>query len=1111
MDSIKFTFQIVFLVLSICIANSNVQAQNPTDACGPAVQLLTSNTSCTPITYLLPASYAVGGDVITSCVTAAGANDRRDGWYRFVATGTTTNIDLTGDRKKTLAVFTGSCGTGMLACDLQNNGVTCSVSVPTVVGTTYYIQVHRNGGNNVNMNGTICIYSTPIGCSSYINTYPHSEGFETGLGNWNQSAADNYDWTRDSGGTPSGTTGPTTGSGGSTWYMFLEASGRPAGTNAYLESDCFDFSALTNPAIDFDNHMYGTSMGSLELFISNDFGTTWTSLWSQSGDQGNQWNAVSLSLVAYAGDTVQFRFVATIGSGFASDAAIDNINIYNTVPMTYISSTVTQTNTSTVANCNLDQEIIGVEVVTNGILNPIDITQFRLLTDGSTDPLNDISNIDIFYTGTSSTFATTNYFGSAAPLATGTNILVNGTQTLSGGTNYFWIVYDLNINGTVGNMVDASCNQVTVDGSNYTPTVTNPGSGRQTIICPPSPGAIGQSNLKAWFKANSGTGATSTGDPISQWNDNSPLGINVVQVNSARYPTFNENNINYNPSLLFDGVDDRLQGSLGGNDFTSDFSLFCEFQFDALNAAGAFYHNHITPLGNSEATSFQIDSDGSSYVYKNQAHCIYGAFNTLPRLFSIINQNAGVDTEVDTYEQGGLSTNCVYPGNERGQHFRDYSFGVNRLQDSYGNFWGGELIVYSSVLSAADKNKVETYLAIKYGHTLDNTGGGTAGDYTSAKYTNVWDADNNSSYHNNVIGIAREDLQELNQKQSHTRFDTTRIYLNTLASSNALNAGGFNDFSFIMIGENQGNMYADATSSAEVPGTCSLYSRLGREWKVTRTSASDNFSLDLTLSANANPGAVDISHLRFLVDDDGDFSNGGTTCYFNGDGFGTVISYSNLVITISGISTTHIANNNTNYITIASIDELTTLGLIVLPVELISFDVDCVDERPSLNWATASEINNDYFTIERSTDAIHFEAVGTVNGNGNSNTLLNYTWTDYNSISGTAYYRLKQTDFDGTTSYSKIVVRSCKELGGQGIYVYPNPFDESFAINLGTETEKPVRVTVLDCTGKLVHQQIFNNKVRQVELSIGSKLVAGVYILKVDIDGIRYVRKLIKE
>jgi hypothetical protein len=90
-------------------------------------------------------------------------------------------------------------------------------------------------------------------------------------------------------------------------------------------------------------------------------------------------------------------------------------------------------------------------------------------------------------------------------------------------------------------------------------------------------------------------------------------------------------------------------------------------------------------------------------------------------------------------------------------------------------------------------------------------------------------------------------------------------------------------------------------------------------------------------------------------------------------------------------------------------------------VELLSFTAEVVSQGVALNWTTASEINNDYFTIERSADAVHFEDLLKVNGAGNSTRHCITAHSINKPLQGISYYRLKQTDFDGTSSWSDAV------------------------------------------------------------------------------------------
>lgn len=176
----------------------------------------------------------------------------------------------------------------------------------------------------------------PAACTSSISSFPYSESFENGLGVWVQSATDDIDWTRNSGGTGSSGTGPTAASDGS-FYLYTEASGNGTGYPnkvANLTSPCIDMSRLTNPTITFDYMLYGStsSMGTLSMQLSTD-GVNWTTVWSRGGNYGPNWatETFNLNLQPWASSTsMQIRWNGVTGSGWSSDMAIDNIIIDGT-------------------------------------------------------------------------------------------------------------------------------------------------------------------------------------------------------------------------------------------------------------------------------------------------------------------------------------------------------------------------------------------------------------------------------------------------------------------------------------------------------------------------------------------------------------------------------------------------------------------------------------------------------------------------------------------------------------------------------------------------------------------------------------------------------------
>ena len=167
----------------------------------------------------------------------------------------------------------------------------------------------------------------------------------------------------------------------------------------------------------------------------------------------------------------------------------------------------------------------------------------------------------------------------------------------------------------------------------------------------------------------------------------------------------------------------------------------------------------------------------------------------------------------------------------------------------------------------------------------------------------------------------------------------------------------------------------------------------------------------------------------------------------------------------------------------------------ILPVTLLYFNIRKeTNQKVSCEWSTVSEINNDYFTIERSKDGLLWEKVITINGAGNSSGTQKYKIIDQEPYTGISYYRLKQTDFDGQFEYSQVRSTSVK-LENTSLKVYPNPTINQITIK-GNESELK-EVKIYNTIGQDVTastQQILNNDTTLViDLS---KLVSGIYYIK---------------
>ena len=190
---------------------------------------------------------------------------------------------------------------------------------------------------------------------------------------------------------------------------------------------------------------------------------------------------------------------------------------------------------------------------------------------------------------------------------------------------------------------------------------------------------------------------------------------------------------------------------------------------------------------------------------------------------------------------------------------------------------------------------------------------------------------------------------------------------------------------------------------------------------------------------------------------------------------------------------------------------------IALPIELMYFKAYYKDKAVNLNWATATEVNNDYFTVERSSDGINFEPIQMIRGAGNSTSVRDYSWTDSDPLEGYSFYRLKQTDYDGHYTYSD--VETIKSKGGSSLEeafeiksIFPNPFSDRINVDFLTKQGGEAEITLLSESGSIVastkmevHDGYNNGEINNL-----GNLPKGTYILTLFFDEYKVSKKVVK-
>lgn len=199
----------------------------------------------------------------------------------------------------------------------------------------------------------------------------------------------------------------------------------------------------------------------------------------------------------------------------------------------------------------------------------------------------------------------------------------------------------------------------------------------------------------------------------------------------------------------------------------------------------------------------------------------------------------------------------------------------------------------------------------------------------------------------------------------------------------------------------------------------------------------------------------------------------------------------------TGLTLAEVTTTGGSQIFVGSTDAVNT----PLPISLVSFSAEVKSDFVELNWRTESELNNDFFLVQRTSDAETFEDVVKVKGAGTSTASNSYAAFDNRPLPGKSYYRLKQTDFDGKSSYSKIVSVEVSERLTWA--VYPNPSDGlGFTVKF-TEKDlgKNTFIKLHDLGGKeILHINTENLSSTEMKIGTPQNLSPGIYFISIAVD-----------
>ncbi|MEN7550683.1 T9SS type A sorting domain-containing protein [Rapidithrix thailandica] len=613
----------------------------------------------------------------------------------------------------------------------------------------------------------------------------------------------------------------------------------------------------------------------------------------------------------------------------------------------------------------------------------------------------------------------------------------------------------------------------------------------------PAPGGE-DTNLTIWFKADEGvyenTGGSDPaegGDVIEYW-QNQASGGGVSHLIRSTFisgspdvldggdPSYIEEGINFQPVVDFDGNDFfRTENTITYDNFMDgqQLSLYIVMKVDAGGVVSGWQKINYS------SDKFALETNQVFFGRNNDRVTGLSMGTAQPRLLSF---TAG-SNNMYGYLEGSLTNSDTYTDfNGTGTAGNGYfTMGAFRHGAYFVDGQVAEIIMYQDDHASTEREKIESYLALKYALSLQH-------DYILSDNSVIWDYTGNALFNTNIIGIGRDDCNTLDVRKSKSSNVNSVLTLINGTSVGTPAAFG-TDLSYLMIGHN--NEAMSSTNETDL-NSAQVKRRVSRTWKAEEVGTVGTVTIQLDMSQVIGVGGVlgenDLDKVRLLVDGDGTFASGAT-----------LVSPSAYDNSTDMVSFQHDFDGGSGYyFSIGSIDA----GTAPLPVELLSFEAVLNEQFSALlKWEVASEINHAGYTVERSSDARNWSRVGDVKGMGvDVTTLQRYSLPDPQPVNGLVYYRLKVSDLDGGIEYSKIVSVEASQ-GLEVLEIFPNPADQYLQVKLPNASL--YRLDLLTTLGQKVPVQVVSSR---FGLRVNTTDIPdGVYFLTLSNSFMKYQKKII--
>ncbi|MEJ1241936.1 T9SS type A sorting domain-containing protein [Chryseolinea sp. T2] len=595
---------------------------------------------------------------------------------------------------------------------------------------------------------------------------------------------------------------------------------------------------------------------------------------------------------------------------------------------------------------------------------------------------------------------------------------------------------------------------------------------------PNAPGGVfsltGTSNLTGWFEARDMDGDDvftdnpANGAAVSAWSDKSSSANNLSQSTATSRPVYNTTGtypaVNFTFNSVTAGQSDFMTFATASH-FVPGSAYFVLLPSDP----GANLQDHI--LLDDANRSLRLEQFSNT---GNMGYTRYGVSD-----YATAQATTYGSYTIVSYHKSSANNNVIIRQNNASAtlNIASSADGIPLTRLGKGSTVEGanyncvEVLVYSTLLNSTQMVILDNYLSSKYGNI----------SIASDQYG--MDVVANGNHDFDVAGIGR-----VSGADNHQDSQSSIVRINTPSN--------INNGEYLFWGHDNGALSPQTT---DLPAT--IQARFTRTWGVSELSG-DVGTVSILFDM-AGLGPVTNTDLRLLIDanNNGVFNEASTT-----------VTAGATAVTISGTTYYQFAGVNlasSTRFTLGTINKSQT----PLPVELFSFSARVENNDVNIYWKTASEVNNDYFEVQRSTNGKFFNKIDSVKGAVNSNITKEYKTTDRFPPTGLTYYRLKQVDLDGQYAYSPVVHIEIprRELT---VDVYPSFTRANTFVNVALsnfkrdETLYGAIYTLMDLQGRTMYLPSEKISDTHARIGIPADCSAGVYILKIIFNNNTYTKRI---